>query len=160
MLEGGEGILVRSLFSTPLRFTPILYAEEVVKALKLLHEEHGHCNRDELIRAVRARFSVVGLEDHCRAVVTFCVVRSDNLIGFRSEGPMIHYSEQKTKVQQELLKQPIGCPDTMYNIMKNCWNIQSKQRPSAHDIIEELLHVANNCSFKFPSYVASSASLG
>ena len=71
MLEGVEGILVGSLFSTPLRFTPILYAE-VVKALKLLYEEHGHCNRDELIRAVRARFSVVGLEDHCRAVVTLC----------------------------------------------------------------------------------------
>ena len=65
--------------------------------LKLLHEELGHCNRNDLVPAARERFSVVGLEGHCRAVVTTCVVRLDSLIGFRVEGPMVHYTEERRK---------------------------------------------------------------
>ena len=53
-------------------------------------------------------------------------------------------------LQQELLKQPIGCLDALYGIMKQCWNYQSKQRPSAHTLIEKLLQVATNCNFMFP----------
>ena len=68
------------------------------KELKLLHVELNHCNRDEFIRAVRARFSIVGLKDHCRAIVTSCGARLDDLIGFRVKGPMVHYTEAARNV--------------------------------------------------------------
>ena len=76
----------------------VLHEEEVNKELKLLHVELNHCNRDEFIRAVRARFSIVGLKDHCRAIVSSCVARLDDLIGFRVKGPMVHYTEERRKV--------------------------------------------------------------
>ena len=53
-------------------------------------------------------------------------------------------------LKPELLKQPIGCPDSMYEIMKQCWNYHSQQRPSAQELIEKLQREANNCSFMSP----------
>ena len=53
-------------------------------------------------------------------------------------------------LQQQLLEQPIGCPDALYGIMKQCWKYRSNQRPSAHALSEELLHVANSCNLMFP----------
>ena len=53
-------------------------------------------------------------------------------------------------LQQQLLEQPIGCPDALYGIMKQCWKYRSNQRPSAYALSEELLHVANSCNLMFP----------
>ena len=75
----------------------VLHVGEVDRELKLLHEELGHCNRDEFIRVVQTRFSIVGLRGYCRANVTSCVARLDDLIGFRVEGPMVRYTEERRK---------------------------------------------------------------
>ena len=84
----------------------VLHVGEVDRELKLLHEELGHCNRDEFICAVRARYSIVGLEERCRTVVTTCVARLDDLIGCRLDGPMIHYPEERRKA----LCKKVGIP--------------------------------------------------
>ena len=52
-------------------------------------------------------------------------------------------------LQQELLKEPIGCPNALYGIMKQCWNYQPKQWASAHALIE-LLQVGKICNFTVP----------
>ena len=78
----------------------------IVKELKLFHEQLDHCNRDEFIHAVRARFSTVSLKDHCRAIVTSCVARLNDLIGFRVKGPMVHYTEERRKA----LCKKVGIP--------------------------------------------------
>ena len=70
---------------------------KVDQELKLFHEELGHCNRDDFIGAVRARYSIVGLEGRCRNLVTTCVARLDDLIGCRLDGPMIPYPEGRRK---------------------------------------------------------------
>ena len=75
----------------------VLHVREVDRELKLLHEELGHCNRDEFIRVVQTRFSIVGLRGYCRAIVTSCVARLDDFIGFRVEGPMVRYTEERRK---------------------------------------------------------------
>ena len=53
-------------------------------------------------------------------------------------------------LKPELLKQPIGCPDSMYEIMKQCWNYHSQQRPSAQQLIDKLQREASNCRFMSP----------
>ena len=50
-------------------------------------------------------------------------------------------------VKSKLLEKPIGCPDSMYDIMKQCWNYNSQQRPSAQDLVAKLQREANNCSY-------------
>ena len=88
--KGMKGYSLDHCFRLLFSSRRVLHSEEVVKELKLFHEQLDHCNRDEFIHAVRARFSTVGLKDHCRAIVTSCVARLNDLIGFRVKGPMVH----------------------------------------------------------------------
>ena len=53
-------------------------------------------------------------------------------------------------LKPEVLKQPIGCPNTMYEIMMQCWNYHSKNRPSAEELIEKLQHEASRSHMRSP----------
>ena len=84
-------------YCLPLQLGPlrVFQAEEEITERKFFHEELGQCNRDESIRCLRTRFPIVDLDDHCRAIITSCVARLDNIIGFRVKGSMVHYPEQR-----------------------------------------------------------------
>ena len=53
-------------------------------------------------------------------------------------------------LKPEILKQPTGCPDSMYEIMKHCWCYHSKNRPKAEELVEQLQFEAARDRIKSP----------
>lgn len=43
---------------------------------------------------------------------------------------------------------PDGCPEVVYNIMKQCWNLDPAARPSFHMLKEWLQHVSKGMEKK------------
>ena len=64
--------------------------------------------------------------------------------------PYVGWSNKETienLKQGERLEQPNDCPDEIYKIMLNCWNLNPVARPS----MEELCELLNNILGKFSS---------
>lgn len=43
---------------------------------------------------------------------------------------------------------PDGCPEVVYNIMKQCWNLDPAARPSFHMLKEWLQHISKGMEKK------------
>ena len=53
-------------------------------------------------------------------------------------------------VQEKLLNKPTGCPDSTYEIMRQCWNYRSLQRPSVQELVHKLQREESDCGFMTP----------
>jgi serine/threonine protein kinase len=72
-----------------------------------------------------------------------------------AELPYKGYSNQEvieTVIKGKIIDRPEGCPDDLYDLMRECWQKRESRRPTFLDICERLLHIAND-DFREKSFI-------